>query len=137
MGGMTGHLRLAALLALTATLASAALVNVNAAGGAAMPIPVSARSFHYTCDRDQKVSVAYLHYGADGPTFAVLNWKGVQTGLAQAVSASGARYSVLSRSTARGSGLEWWEHQGTATLSALAEDGALETRPLLSGCKVN
>ncbi|WP_229723328.1 MliC family protein [Deinococcus aerolatus] len=134
---MTGHLRLAALLALTATLASAALVNVNAAGGAAMPTPVSARTFHYTCDRDQQVSVAYVHYGADGPTFAVLNWKGVQTGLAQAVSASGARYSALSRSTGEGSGLEWWEHQGTATLSAFVDGGTLKSRPLLRGCKVN
>lgn len=134
---MNGHFRLAALLALTATLASAALVKVNAAGGAAVPTPLSARTFHYTCEREQKVSVTYVRYGVDGPTFAVLDWNGVKTGLAEAVSASGARYAALnSVADARG-GLEWWEHQGTATLGAFVGGGTLKTRPLLSACKVD
>jgi membrane-bound inhibitor of C-type lysozyme len=132
---MTGHLRTAALLALSATLAGAALVQANVVPQATGPAPTTSRTVPYTCAAGQKISVTSLKYGADGPTFAVLNWNGGQYGLAPALSASGARYVALAGPVGARGGLEWWEHAGAATLSTFVDGGTLKTRALLTGCR--
>lgn len=120
------------LLLLAAALTGSALAG---GGGPAGPATVSTRTFHYTCDGGRKISVSYVTYGEAGPLFAVLNWNGQLYGLAQAISASGARYASLSGPTTGGSGLEWWEHQGEATLSTFVGGSTRETRPLLTHCR--
>ncbi|WP_216318678.1 MliC family protein [Deinococcus aestuarii] len=129
------------ILLLTAV---AALAGSAVAGGGSRasgninpsaPTSVSSRTFHYTCDGGRKISVSYVNYGADGPLFAVLNWNGQQYGLAQAISASGARYASLYGPTVSGGGLEWWEHQGQADLSTFVGTDTSSTRPLLTNCK--
>ncbi|ASN82694.1 MliC family protein [Deinococcus ficus] len=102
--------------------------------GFAAPAAISYRTFHYTCDGSRKVSVSYVNFGMRGTQFAVLTWNGRQYGLASAVSASGARYAALA-GPAGSSGLEWWEHQGEATLSAFVGPDSRVTRPLLTGCR--
>lgn len=133
---MNGHLRTAALLALSATLASAALVGANAAGRVSPPTQITYRTFHYSCDAGRKISVAYVNYGMQGPTFAVLTWNGAQYGLAPALSASGARYAALAGPGGARGGLEWWEHGGEATLSTFLDGGTMKTKALLTGCRV-
>lgn len=102
--------------------------------GFAAPAAISYRTFHYTCAGSRKVSVSYVNFGGQGTQFAVLIWNGRQYGLAQAVSASGARYAALVGPAGSG-GLEWWEHQGEATLSAFVGTDTRVTRPLLTGCR--
>ena len=84
----------------------------------------------------QTVSVAYANFGKDGPMFAVLTWKGQQYALAEAISASGARYAGLNGPDGARGGLEWWEHQGEGTLSTFVNGDTTRTKTLLSGCKV-
>lgn len=115
---------IATLLALTATVATAA------------PVQVSYRTYHYTCQGGQNISVTYLNYGKTGPTFAALNWKGQAYALAEAISASGARYAGLNGPDGARGGLEWWEHQGEATLSTFIGGDTNKTKVLLSGCRV-
>lgn len=129
----------AALLgtALTATvLASTAL-----AGGAgqpqAAPLKLSQDTHVYACQDGQTVQVAYVRAdtaGQGGPSFAVLKYRGQSYGLAEAVSGSGARY-VGHAGLNTASGLEWWEHQGEATLSTFRGNDARTTSTLLT-CKV-
>lgn len=133
---MKNHFRLAALLTVTATLASAALVTASAGGAGAPPLATE-RTFAYTCDAGQKISVAYVDYGRTGPTFAVLNWNGAQYGLAEAISGSGARYAGLNGPAQARGGLEWWEHQGEATLSTFVNGDTTRPQALLTGCKTS
>lgn len=135
---MKSQFRTAVLLTLGATLASAGLVTANAGGGGATPpIQTISRTFAYTCDMGKKVIVTYVNYGKDGPTFAVLNWNGAQYGLAEAISASGARYAGLNGPAQARGGLEWWEHQGEATLSTFVNGDTAKTQALLTGCQLN
>lgn len=119
--------RRALLLSLTALTAAA-----NAA-----PTSFSYRTFHYACAGGQKIDVSYVATRPGGPGFALLDWRGQQYGLAQAVSASGARYASLYGPGVGGSGLEWWEHQGEATLSTFTGPDTRQTRVLLTGCRVS
>ncbi|MBB5294880.1 hypothetical protein E5F05_16550 [Deinococcus metallilatus] len=114
-------------------LATAAALLGSAS--AAAPTYISYRTFHYTCDGGKKISASYVNFGKDGPLFAVLNWNGQQYGLAQAISASGARYASLYGPTTAGGGLEWWEHQGRANLNTFVGTDTNNTRPLLTNCK--
>lgn len=111
--------------ALTLTFASSLSV--------AAPVQLSYRTFHFTCQQGPKVSVSYLNYGKSGPTFAVLKWNGNQYGLAQAISASGARYAALYGGP-NNAGLEWWEHHSEATLSTFLNGDPNTTKALLT-CK--
>lgn len=111
-------------------LVLALLGGASAGGGSSLFL--SSRTF--TCDGGRKISVSYVNFGKDGPLFAVLNWKGQPYGLAQAISASGARYASLFGPPGSG-GLEWWEHQGQATLSTFVSTDTRKTRPLLTSCK--
>ncbi|EYB68807.1 hypothetical protein DEIPH_ctg017orf0175 [Deinococcus phoenicis] len=113
------------------TAAAALLGSV----GAAAPTSISYRTFHYTCDGGRKIDVSYVNYGKNGPLFAVLNWRGQQYGLSQAISASGARYASLYGPTTADGGLEWWEHQGQADLKTFVGTDTRDTRALLTNCK--
>lgn len=106
-----------------------------ALSGLAAPQTITYRTFRYTCDGGQRISVAYVNYGTKGLSFAVLEWNGQQYGLAPAISASGARYASLYGPTP-GKGLEWWEAKGSATLSTFTGKDFSETRPLLTNCRV-
>lgn len=107
------------------------------AGGGAAPMPqTSERTFSYVCEGGKKISVGYVRYGKDGPSFAVLHWNAAYYGLAPAVSASGARYAALAGPAGARGGLEWWEHGGEATLSTFV-DGTMKTKALLTGCKTS
>ncbi len=131
---MKSHFRPAVLL--TATLVAASLVTANAGGAGAPPIATE-RNFSYTCDAGNKISVAYLDSSKGGPSFAVLKWNGAQYGLAEAISGSGARYAGLNGPANARGGLEWWEHQGEATLSTFVNGDTTKTQALLTGCKAN
>lgn len=133
---MTRYFRPAALLTLTATLAGGSLITANAGGAGAPPVATE-RSFSYTCDAGKEISVTYVDYRKNGPMFAVLKWNGVQYGLAEAISASGARYAGLNGPAEARGGLEWWEHQGEATLSTFIGGDTTKTQALLTGCKTN
>lgn len=133
---MKSHFRPAVLLTLTASLAAASLVSVNARGTGAPPIATE-RNFSYTCDAGKKVSVTYLAASKDGPTFAVLKWDGAQYGLAEAISASGARYAGPNGPANARGGLEWLKHQGEATLSTFVNGDTTKTQSLLTGCKAD
>lgn len=133
---MKSHCRPAVLLTLIATLASAGLVTANA-GGAGAPPAATQRNFSYTCDAGKKISVTYVDSSKNGPTFAVLKWNGVEYGLAEAISASGARYVGLNGPANARGGLEWWEHQGEATLSTFVNGDTTKTQALLTGCKAD
>lgn len=89
--------------------------------------------YTYACAGGEQVQVYYVTSGEEFrglPVFAVLAYRGQSYGLAPAVSGSGARYvGHVGLNTA--GGLEWWEHQGEATLSTFAGDDASKTRPLL------
>lgn len=111
-----------------------ALAQVAGAGGGP-PTPSTSRTFHYTCDGGQKISATSATFGQGGPTFVVLNWRGREYGLAEAISASGARYASLSGPEGARGGLEWWEHQGEATLSTFVGTDTGQTRALLTGCR--
>lgn len=100
----------------------------------AAPTPLTYRTFHYACDAGKAVDIAYVKVGTE-PMFAVLTWNGARYGLAQAISASGARYAALYGPAGARGGLEWWEHQGQGTLSTFV-DGSLKTRALLTGCRL-
>lgn len=114
------------------TLSVLALCPVALA--ATPPVQVTYRVLHYTCDAGKKLSVSYVKFG-DQPMFAVLDWNGARYGLAQAISASGARYASLNGPAGARGGLQWWEHQGQATLSTFTGNSTVTTKTLLSGCK--
>ncbi|MPY65976.1 lysozyme inhibitor [Deinococcus sp. SDU3-2] len=116
-----------------AALLVLALAPVAAAGGGP-PTSGTSRTFHYTCDGGQRISATYATFGQSGPTFVVLNWRGRQYGLAEALSASGARYASLAGPAGARGGLEWWEHQGESTLSTFVGTGTGRTQTLLTGC---
>ncbi|TDE87124.1 MliC family protein [Deinococcus sp. S9] len=110
-------------------LVLALLEHAHASGGGLF---MTSRTF--ICDGSQKIRVAYVRVDQAGPSFAILNWKGQPYGLAQALSASGARYAGLFGPPGSG-GLEWWEHQGQATLNTFVSTDTRKTRPLLTSCK--
>ncbi|MBB5366445.1 MliC family protein [Deinococcus humi] len=133
---MKMYRRPASLLILTATVAGISLGTANAGGAGAPPLSIK-RSFSYICDLGKKISVTYVDYGTNGPMFAVLKWNGMDYGLAEAISASGARYAGLNGPAQARGGLEWWEHQGEATLSTFMDGDTSKTQALLTGCKTN
>ncbi|WP_189054033.1 MliC family protein [Deinococcus daejeonensis] len=114
-------------------LAAAGLM-LGVASAATPPVQVNYRVYQYACTGGQKVSVYYVQFG-DQPMFAVLDWKGQKYGLAQAISASGARYASLNGPAGARGGLQWWEHQGTAELSTFTGNSTTTTKTLLTGCK--
>lgn len=119
------------LKALTLTVLAALI-----AAPASAAQPISYRTYHYTCDGGKKISVSYFNFGET--IFAVLNYAGRQYGLAQAVSASGSRYASLFGPVTKsslGSGLEWWEWHGKATLSTFKGSDTANTTELLTNCK--
>lgn len=69
--------------------------------------------------------------------FAVLKWTGVNFGLAETISASGARYAGLNGPADARGGLDWWERQGEATLSTFVNGDPTKTQALLTGGKTN
>lgn len=69
--------------------------------------------------------------------FAVLKWTGVDSGLAETISASGARYAGLNGPADARGGLDWWERQGEATLSTFVNGDPTRTQALPIGCKTN
>ncbi len=111
-----------------------ALTPVAAAGGGP-PASGTSRTLHYTCGGGQRISATYATFRRGGPTFVVLTWRGRQYGLAEALSASGARYASLAGPEGARGGLEWWEHQGEATLSTFVGTDTGQTRALLTGCR--
>lgn len=113
---------------------TAAGLLLGVAGAATPPVQVNYRVYQYACTGGQKVSVYYVQFG-DQPMFAVLDWKGQKYGLAQAISASGARYASLNGPAGARGGLQWWEHQGTAELSTFTGNSTTTTKSLLTGCK--
>ncbi|MFT2720200.1 MliC family protein [Deinococcus sp. A31D244] len=117
-----------------AGVVAGSVVMGSVAGAATPPVQVNYRVFQYTCDAGKKVSVYYVQFGQD-PLFAMLDWNGQQHGLAQAISASGARYASLSGPAGARGGLQWWEHQGVATLSTFTGNSTTTTKTLLTGCK--
>lgn len=117
-------------------LAALVLTPALAVGGAAQPQTISYRTFHYTCDAGRKVDVSYVNYGKNGPRFAVLNYAGRTYGLAEALSASGARYASLYGPDVSSGGLEWWEAKGEGTLSRFVGSNTNNTAALLTGCKL-
>ena len=115
-----------------------ALLATASAGGAGQPqsapLKLSQQAHVYQCQGGQQVQVSYVstgHPNDNSPMFAVLNYQGQRYGLAEAVSASGARY-VGHAGLNTASGLEWWEHQGKATLSTFRGDDARTTKALLN-----
>lgn len=112
----------------------AVFLALSAPAALAAPVQITYRTYHYACQGGQKVSVAYVNYGKSGPMFAVLTWKGQQYALAEAISASGARYAGLAGPANVNTGLEWWEHQGQATLSTFINGDTTKTKVLLT-CK--
>lgn len=128
-------MRLTTLFALPLALFATAF-----AGGAgqpqAAPLKLSQEAHVYQCQGGQQVQVSYVstgHANENSPLFAVLKYQGQRYGLAEAVSASGSRY-VGHAGLNTASGLEWWEHQGEATLSTFRGDDARTTSTLLK-CK--
>ncbi|GGL06535.1 MliC family protein [Deinococcus radiotolerans] len=107
---------------------------LGVAGAATPPVQVNYRVFKYACAGGQNLSVYYVQFGTD-PMFAVLEWNGQKYGLAQAISASGARYASLNGPAGARGGLQWWEHQGTAELSTFVGNSTTTTKTLLTGCK--
>ena len=120
------------------SLMIAVLVAVGAAqaGGTATPAPLKLGQTNYTysCSNKQSVQVTYVTTGGQhdaNPVFMVLKYKGKSYGLSEAVSGSGSRY-VGHAGLNTGSGLEWWEHQGEATLSIFKGDNSTNSTPLLT-----
>lgn len=111
-------------------LTIAAAVLLSAPAHAAQP--VSYHTYHYTCQGGKKLTVQYVNFGKT--SFAVLNYAGGQYGLAQATSASGARYASLGAAGPFFNGLEWWEWHGKADLNAFTGSDTGKTRNVLRGC---
>ncbi|HYD64821.1 MliC family protein [Azospirillum sp.] len=101
---------------------------VPAAAVAAPPETVD-----YVCRGGKTISATYLSHREVG--FVVLRWNGRDHGLAEAPSASGARYASMAGTTPEQPGLEWWEHKGEATLSAFTGKDFFDTKPLLTECR--
>lgn len=89
----------------------------------AAPLKLAQQTHVYRCQGGPQVQVAYVQTGENGPSFAVLKYRGQSYGLAEAVSGSGSRY-IGHAGLNTGSGLEWWEHHGEATLSTFRGDDA-------------
>jgi len=117
------------------TLALATLI-LGTAQAATPPVQVNYRVYQYACTGGQNLKVYYVQFG-DQPMFAMLDWKGQRHGLAQAISASGARYASLSGPAGARGGLQWWEHQGKAELSTFTGNSTTTTKTLLTGCKTS
>jgi membrane-bound inhibitor of C-type lysozyme len=114
------------------------------AAGVSLAAPsFQVRTVQYVCQGKQKLEVAYVQTVQTGqvgrslnsPSFVLLKYQGQQYGLAQAISASGARYASLYGPTPAGHGLEWWEHGGEGTLSQFTGRNSFSTTPLLRACK--
>jgi membrane-bound inhibitor of C-type lysozyme len=112
------------------------LLTLAASASSAAP-SVRLHTVHYVCQERQKLDVTYMQTGPgpSSPGFVLLKYQGQPYGLAQAISASGARYASLYGPTPAGHGLEWWEHGGEGTLSQFTGKTFFETAPLLRRCK--
>ena len=133
---MNKTLKASALIALI--LGGTALAGGGSAPAPRAPQP-SAIAYRYSCDGGKSLTVRYIVSDPSlrrDPVFAVVSYGGQNYGLAPAVSASGTRYVGLTGpSTAQG--LEWWEHQGEATLSSFAVNGSADDGQPLLRCKIN
>ena len=96
---------------------------------------VTARTVAFACDSGRAISVTYIDYDRGSTSFVALHWNGKDYGLAQALSASGARYAGQYGPTESDHGLQWWEAKGEATLGTFTGKELMETRPLLTGCR--
>lgn len=127
-------MRKAIFLTLAATALGSALAG-SAGAPVAAPIVLGHQSYSFTCGK-QAVKVTYVTTGTEksgNPVFMVLEYSGKTYGLAPAVSGSGSRYVGLAGLN-NASGLEWWEHQGEATLSTFKGDNASNAKVILT-CK--
>jgi hypothetical protein len=95
----------------------------------------TSRTVAFVCDGGEAISATYIDYRGGSTSFVVLHWNGKDYGLAQALSASGARYAGLYGPAPGGEGLEWWEAHGEARLGAFTGKDFSDTRPLLTGCR--
>jgi len=99
------------------------------------PADITSRTVPFTCDDGQKLSATYLSADSGAVSLVILRWDGKAYGLAQAVSASGARYASLYGPTPEDRGMEWWEAKGEARLGVFTDTERGETRPLFAGCR--
>lgn len=97
---------------------------------AVSPAMADTISATYLCERGVEVPMVYVNPSREEePAIVVLMAEGRLIRLEQIISASGARYGW----PADGSFYEWWEHQGTATLSWV--DGETnESSPIYRDC---
>lgn len=116
------------VLAMCAVAATVSPVGSASSDGAETQV------VRFTCDQGQKITATYLTY-AKSVYFVVLRWNGRDYGLAEAMAASGSRYAALYGQTPEDAGLEWWEHQGIATLSRFTGKDFSDTQPVLSNCR--
>ena len=99
------------------------------------PADITSRTIPYSCDDGRMIAATYLSADSGSVSLVILRWDGKAYGLAQAISASGARYASLYGPTPADHGMEWWEAKGEARLGAFTGTDLTETRPLLTGCK--
>ncbi|MCA0175852.1 MAG: MliC family protein [Proteobacteria bacterium] len=132
---MKGGAAIAPALMALASAASGQAVPPRAASAATAPQgppPVVAQRHHYVCDGGERVQTD-VYLTEAGPSFIVLHYKGHRYGLAQAVSASGARYVGLVGTNPE-VGLEWWGKGNTAMLAEVNRQDIDDSRRLLD-CK--
>lgn len=103
----------------------------GAAGGARPTLQVGPQTRVHACENGRDLRVHYVTIRSEtGQTLVVvLEHQERLHSLLPAVSASGARF--LGHPTPGRPALEWWEHQGQGTLSAVATEDPTVTTPLL------
>lgn len=132
---MKGRAAAVPVLMALASAANGQAVPPRAASAASAPQalpPVVAQRHHYVCDGGERVQ-ADVYLTPAGPSFMVLHYKGKAYGLAQAMSASGARYVGLVGTNPE-VGLEWWGKGNTAMLAEVNRQDIDDSRRLLD-CK--
>ena len=129
---MSQHLRVIVLVALVLWEAGSCVPSHTTTRSAGVEI---SRTVAFACDGGESISATYIDYQDGSTSFVVLHWRGKNYGLAQALSASGARYAGLYGPTPGGNGLEWWEAKGEARLGAFTGKDFTDTRTLLTGCR--
>ena len=118
----------------------ALLTAAAALGGCALHGPRLDRdTVTYVCDDATPIVAHYLNarpVGAErhGPAFVIIEYHDRRYGLADAISASGARYVGFNAAPPR-RGLQWWTKGDTARLAALSQDDPQTARPLAE-CRI-
>lgn len=110
---------------------------VAGAAGQPAPLKLGQQTYTYRCQANQTVQATYVTTGGQhdsNPVFLILKYKGKTYGLSEAVSGSGSRY-VGHAGLNLPDGLEWWEHQGEATLSTFKGGNATNSKAILT-CKM-